>query len=129
MVVSAHVLNPPSFLKLVVQEEYTFAMAQCCVDDLSISPCGCTYMYVHACTRIWMHVSLYVGIGVCKCMWVCMCVCPSLCAFGCVPGVGIYEHSPVQQILTDGDGAVCGVRMDCGHVIDCERVVLASGMW
>ena len=42
-------------------------------------------------------------------------------------GVKIYQNSPVQKILTK-DGKVCGVKVN-GEKIECEYVVLATGMW
>ena len=42
-------------------------------------------------------------------------------------GVKIYEKSPVKEILTK-KGRISGVKVD-DHVIDCEYIVLASGMW
>ncbi len=42
-------------------------------------------------------------------------------------GAKIYEQSPVETILTKNDG-VHGVRVN-GQVIECEYVVLATGMW
>ena len=42
-------------------------------------------------------------------------------------GAKIYEKSPVKEILTN-KGRISGVKVD-DHVIDCEYIVLASGMW
>jgi len=42
-------------------------------------------------------------------------------------GAKIYEKSPVKEILTK-KGRICGVKVD-DHIIDCEYIVLASGMW
>ena len=42
-------------------------------------------------------------------------------------GAKIYEQSPVQTILTK-NGRVHGVRVN-GQDIECEYVVLATGMW
>ncbi len=42
-------------------------------------------------------------------------------------GAKIYEKSPVKEILTK-KGRISGVRVN-DHVIDCEYIVLASGMW
>ena len=42
-------------------------------------------------------------------------------------GVKIFQNSPVQKILTK-DGKVCGVKVN-GEKIECEYVVLATGMW
>ena len=42
-------------------------------------------------------------------------------------GAKIYEKSPVKEILTK-KGRISGVKVD-DHVIDCEYIVLASGMW
>ncbi len=42
-------------------------------------------------------------------------------------GAKIFEQSPVETILTK-NGRVCGVRVN-GKEIECEYVVLATGMW
>ncbi|WP_075521945.1 GcvT family protein [Candidatus Pelagibacter communis] len=42
-------------------------------------------------------------------------------------GAKIYEKSPVKKILTK-NGRISGVKVD-DHIIDCEYIVLASGMW
>ena len=42
-------------------------------------------------------------------------------------GAKIFEQSPVETILTK-NGRVCGVRVN-GQDIECEYVVLATGMW
>ena len=42
-------------------------------------------------------------------------------------GAKIFEKSPVEKILTK-NGRVCGVRVN-GKDIECEYVVLATGMW
>ena len=42
-------------------------------------------------------------------------------------GAKIYEKSSVKEILTK-NGRICGVKVD-DHIIDCEYIVLASGMW
>ena len=42
-------------------------------------------------------------------------------------GAKIYEKSPVKEILTK-NGRIFGVNVD-DHIIDCEYIVLASGMW
>ncbi|MBD1133819.1 FAD-dependent oxidoreductase [Pelagibacterales bacterium SAG-MED48] len=42
-------------------------------------------------------------------------------------GAQIFEKSPVDEILTK-NGKVSGVKVN-GHVIKCEYIVLASGMW
>ena len=42
-------------------------------------------------------------------------------------GAKIYEKSPVKEILTK-NGRISGVKVD-DHIIDCEYIVLASGMW
>ncbi len=42
-------------------------------------------------------------------------------------GAQIFEKSPVDEILTK-NGKICGVKVN-GQKIDCEYVVLASGMW
>ena len=42
-------------------------------------------------------------------------------------GAKIFEKSPVEEILTK-KGKITGVKVN-GHKIDCEYVVLASGMW
>jgi len=42
-------------------------------------------------------------------------------------GVQIFEKSPVEKILTK-KGKIAGVRVN-GKEIECEYVVLASGMW
>ncbi len=42
-------------------------------------------------------------------------------------GAKIFEQSPVETILTK-NGRVCGVRVN-GEDIECEYVVLATGMW
>ena len=42
-------------------------------------------------------------------------------------GVKIFQHSPVQKILTK-NGRVHGVKLK-DHVVECEYVVLATGMW
>ncbi len=42
-------------------------------------------------------------------------------------GAKIFEKSAVTEILTKG-GRISGVKVD-DHIIDCEYIVLASGMW
>jgi len=42
-------------------------------------------------------------------------------------GAKIFEKSPVEEILTK-DGKVSGVKVN-GQKIECEYIVLASGMW
>ena len=42
-------------------------------------------------------------------------------------GAKIFEHSPVEKVLTK-NGKVHGVRVN-GKEIECEYVVLATGMW
>ena len=42
-------------------------------------------------------------------------------------GAQIFEKSPVEEILTK-DGKICGVKVK-GQKIECEYIVLASGMW
>ena len=42
-------------------------------------------------------------------------------------GAKIYEKSPVKEILTK-NGRISGVKVN-DHIIDCEYIVLASGMW
>ncbi len=42
-------------------------------------------------------------------------------------GAKIYEKSPVKEILTK-KGRISGVRVN-DHIINCEYIVLASGMW
>ena len=42
-------------------------------------------------------------------------------------GAQIFEKSPVQEILTK-DGKISGVKVK-GKKIECEYIVLASGMW
>ena len=42
-------------------------------------------------------------------------------------GAKIFEQSPVETVLTK-NGKVCGVRVN-GKNIECEYVVLATGMW
>ena len=42
-------------------------------------------------------------------------------------GAQIFEKSPVEEIVTK-DKKISGVRVN-GQIIDCEYVVLASGMW
>ena len=42
-------------------------------------------------------------------------------------GAQIYEKSPVKEILIK-NGRISGVRIN-DHIIDCEYIVLASGMW
>ncbi len=42
-------------------------------------------------------------------------------------GAKIYEKSPVQKIITK-NGKISGVKVE-DHIIDCEYIVLASGMW
>ncbi len=42
-------------------------------------------------------------------------------------GAKIYEHSPVEEILSN-NGKISGVKVN-GQTIDCEYIVLASGMW
>ena len=42
-------------------------------------------------------------------------------------GAKIFEKSPVEEILTK-KGKITGVKVN-GYKIDCEYVVLASGMW
>ena len=42
-------------------------------------------------------------------------------------GVEIFQNSPVQKILTK-NGRVHGVKIK-DHIIECEYVVLATGMW
>ena len=43
-------------------------------------------------------------------------------------GVQIHEKALVSRIVVEG-GAVRGVRLADGHVIEAPRVVLAAGMW
>ena len=42
-------------------------------------------------------------------------------------GAKIFEKSPVDVIITK-NGIICGVIVN-GQIIDCEYIVLASGMW
>ena len=42
-------------------------------------------------------------------------------------GAQIFEKSPVEEILTK-DGRISGVKVN-GQTIECEYIVLASGMW
>ena len=42
-------------------------------------------------------------------------------------GAKIYEKSPVTEIITK-NGRISGVKVN-NHIIDCEYIVLASGMW
>ena len=42
-------------------------------------------------------------------------------------GAKIYEKSPVKEILTK-NGRISGVKLD-DTIIECEYIVLASGMW
>jgi len=42
-------------------------------------------------------------------------------------GVKIFQNSPVQKILTK-NGKVSGIKVN-GETIECEYVVLATGMW
>ncbi len=42
-------------------------------------------------------------------------------------GAKIYEKSPVKEILTK-NGRISGVKVN-DHIINCEYIVLASGMW
>ena len=42
-------------------------------------------------------------------------------------GAKIFEKSPVEEIITKG-GKISGVKVN-GQTIDCEYIVLASGMW
>ena len=42
-------------------------------------------------------------------------------------GAKIFEKSPVDEIITK-DGKISGVKVK-GQKIDCEYIVLASGMW
>ncbi len=42
-------------------------------------------------------------------------------------GVKIFQNSPVEKILTK-NGKVCGVQVK-GEIINCEYLVLATGMW
>ena len=42
-------------------------------------------------------------------------------------GAQIFEKSPVDEILTK-NGKITGVKVNCKK-IDCEYIVLASGMW
>ena len=44
-----------------------------------------------------------------------------------IEGVKIFEKSPVEEILTK-KGKISGVMVN-GQKIDCEYIVLASGMW
>ncbi len=44
-----------------------------------------------------------------------------------IEGAKIYEKSPVKEIITK-NGRISGVKVD-NHIIDCEYIVLASGMW
>ena len=44
-----------------------------------------------------------------------------------IEGAKIYEKSPVKEIITK-NGRISGVKVD-DHIIDCEYIVLASGMW
>eukprot|EP00040_Diaphanoeca_grandis_P003109 m.23780 g.23780 ORF g.23780 m.23780 type:complete len:885 (+) comp14353_c0_seq1:31-2685(+) len=43
-------------------------------------------------------------------------------------GATILEQTPITKILTNDQGAVCGVETHRG-VIECEYVCLAGGMW
>ena len=42
-------------------------------------------------------------------------------------GAQIFEKSPVEEILTK-DGKISGVKVN-GQIVECEYIVLASGMW
>ena len=42
-------------------------------------------------------------------------------------GAKIFEKSPVDEIITK-NGKISGVKVN-GQIIDCEYIVLASGMW
>jgi len=42
-------------------------------------------------------------------------------------GAKIFEKSPVEEIIIK-NGKISGVKAN-GHIIDCEYIVLASGMW
>ena len=42
-------------------------------------------------------------------------------------GAQIFEKSPVEEILTK-NGKISGVKVN-GQKIECEYIVLASGMW
>ena len=42
-------------------------------------------------------------------------------------GAKIFEKSPVEEIITK-DGKISGVKVN-GQIINCEYIVLASGMW
>ena len=44
-----------------------------------------------------------------------------------IEGAHIFEHSPVDEILTE-NGKISGVKVK-GQKIECEYIVLASGMW
>ena len=44
-----------------------------------------------------------------------------------IEGAKIYEKSPVKKIITK-NGKISGVKVD-DRIIDCEYIVLASGMW
>ena len=41
----------------------------------------------------------------------------------------IHPHFVLNLLHCASAGVVCGVRTESGHVIDCERVVIACGMW
>ena len=42
-------------------------------------------------------------------------------------GAQIFEKSPVEEILTK-NGKISGVKVN-GQIVECEYIVLASGMW
>lgn len=54
--------------------------------------------------------------------------CMSLAKGAKMRGARFYENARVDTVLTK-DGAVHGVRMEDGHVIETEYVVNAAGMW
>jgi 4-methylaminobutanoate oxidase (formaldehyde-forming) len=43
-------------------------------------------------------------------------------------GARFFENARVDRVLTK-NGGVCGVRMEDGHVIECEYVLNCAGMW
>ena len=44
-----------------------------------------------------------------------------------IEGAKIFEKSPVDKILTK-NGKITGVKVN-DHIINCEYIILASGMW
>jgi glycine/D-amino acid oxidase-like deaminating enzyme len=42
--------------------------------------------------------------------------------------VELYEHTRVEQFLTDGQGAICGVKTNHGE-LRCDFIVNAAGGW